>query len=307
MFLRSVAWKELYCIVLDPVFAVLSFYLIQRHPRVVFFFPLLSFYVFLCSLGNRGRWIMPNFICESPWLNMILQKKKGRIIHIGRGAKGRTCSIIKQYFHMAEWRGRSYHCSLMLFCKIHLHLKAYFKSGFLPARIFSKILDYTLDIEIIFSFIYTLIVFHLLMPAIVLWHKSKNILNFKEMLAKKTLKNWPFFTPATTRQEDELPQKDLCSSLAHGAVGKKRYKVAQVDRKAATQKRCYTEKICCSSTLGTPARLLYQNKIPPKPKTKPEKYMHLLLLFVLSKIVWTSWTDSYCFLACEISFWAPLL
>lgn len=157
---------------------------------------------------------------------MILQKKMGRIIDIGWGAKGWTCSMIKQYFHMAEWRGSSYHCSLMFFYKTHLHLKAYFKSGFLPARIFSKNLDYALDIEIIFSFIYTLIVFNLLMPGIVLWHKSMNILNCEEMLTQIIPKNWRSFAPATVRQEDKLPWRDLCSSLAQGAVEKKGYKAA---------------------------------------------------------------------------------
>lgn len=44
----------------------------------------------------------------------------------------------------------------MFFYKTHLHLKAYFKSGFFPASIFSKILGYTLNIEMIsFFYIYS--------------------------------------------------------------------------------------------------------------------------------------------------------
>lgn len=75
------------------------------------------------------------------------------------------------------------------------------------------------------------------MPAIVLWHKTMNILNCKETLTQNIPKNWLSFSPATVRQEDKLPWRDLCSSLAQGAMEKKRYKAAQLGRKGVTQKK----------------------------------------------------------------------
>lgn len=152
----------LYCF--RPSSCCSIFFLNSKCSKGGIFFPLPSFYSFWCSLESIGGWIISNFIHASPLLSTIPQKKMERIIDTGQGAKGWTWSIIKQYFHMAEWRASSYHCSLMFFYKTHLHLKAYFKNEFFPASIFSKILDYALDIEIIFSFIYTLILFHFLMP-----------------------------------------------------------------------------------------------------------------------------------------------
>lgn len=213
-----------------------------------FLFPLPSFYSFWCSLENIGRWIISNFICASPLLSMIPQKKMERIIDTGQGAKGWTRSIIKQYFHMGEWRASSYHCSLMFFRKTHLHLKAYFKSRFFSASIFSKILDYALDIEINFFFYIYSDTFSFVdakyygIKVRMRWTSKKCWL--------KQCKNWSFFAPAPRRQEEEWPWRDLHSWLVVGAVEKKRYKVAWPGRRSATPKNMLL------GILGIQARLL---------------------------------------------------
>lgn len=67
--------------------------------------------------------------------------------------------------------------------------------------------------------------------------------------------------------------------------------------------KCYPKEYALRHPCDTDKapEIVYQNKINSKPKMKPEKFVHLLLLFVLKMIALTSWTDSYCLLACQIS------